>query len=108
MLKVSANGVHQASMMRIMPSFHAQPTTIPEKNKQTFSAAIISNKLSRLEAFLEQTLTHRVALFLTECRALSLKKRAKAKDLSDESVLGPNSDAHSINQSTHLDHIRFE
>ena len=36
MLNVSANGVHQASMMRIMPSLHARLTTISEKDIQTF------------------------------------------------------------------------
>ena len=45
-----------------------------------------------LKEFLEQRSTHRIALFLTQCRALSLKPKSKAKDLSGGSVLGPNPD----------------
>ena len=40
-LNVSANGVHQASMMRIMPSLHAPLTSISERDMHTFSAALI-------------------------------------------------------------------
>ena len=62
MLNVSANGVHQALMMRIMPLLHVRLATISEKDVQTFSAAVtMTQTVSRTKADAQNcALSHRM------------------------------------------------
>ena len=79
MLNVSANNVHQASMMRLVPSSNlhhdAQVIIISQEICKVFL-----QQYHDLKGFLEQTSTCRIALVCTECRALSLTSKSKATE----------------------------